>query len=173
MVFEPVWVSSISHLESFAAVFANTGVFRRLFGLYVVPDHFHYIQAAGLLRIRVPIVMFASGRALVEVNTLEFVAAPSRRIGVQYHNLQTELTFRLTDRDVTAIESFEWKSPLLRYYDLRFVRIRTKQTGVSSDLLLCVGGSGPFMGRIHARTAELAGHLSEAFPAASRLMAES
>jgi hypothetical protein len=104
--------------------------------------------------------MISAGRLRLEDRTLSYEAAPWRLPFNRMHNLRFDWRFALTAPDITVIEDFEASSPVARYYNIPFVRVHTRRAGELADLLLCVGGLGPFMGRIRERNAELSAKLT-------------
>jgi hypothetical protein len=112
--------------------------------------------------------MFSSGRLQIVERVLDFEAAAWSPLFNRMHHVRTNWKFTLTGRETTAVEPFEFASPVMRYYSLPFTRIRTNKGGDLADFLLCVGGSGPFMGRIRERNVEFSARISEAFPEAVR-----
>src|SRR5262249_48730072 len=156
---EPVWVSSVEHLQTFEKVYRETSYVRRLFGAYVLPEGFPFMRGWLCIPWRLPVVMFATGRVRHEDRRLDFEATPWRLPLSLLHQLRTDWRFTLTAQDVTALEPFEFVSPVTSYFRLPFTRIRSNQGGELADFLLCVGGLGPFLGKIRKRTAELSANL--------------
>ena len=77
----------------------------------------------------IPIVMFSTGRLRIEDRLLEFEARPWRLPFNRLHHLRTDLRLTLTDGDITEVEAFQFASPIMRYYNLPFTRIRTTKGG--------------------------------------------
>ena len=165
MIFEPVWVSSVDHLQTFERAYRECSYIRMFAGAYKLPAAFPYIRGSLGFPWRVPIVMYSAGHLSVEDRLLKFEAKPWRLPFHRLHHLRSDLRFTLTERDITDVQPFEFVSPIIRYYSLRFTRIRTNQGGELADFLLCVGGAGPLMGKIRAQNAKLSAKLHEAFPA--------
>jgi hypothetical protein len=108
--------------------------------------------------------MFSSGRLCIENQLLQYEPAAWHPVLCRLYHLKTDLRFVLTARDIDRIEKFEHSSPFWRYYNLPFIRVWTKKDNDLTDFLLCVGGSGPFMGKVRKRNAELCAKLRESFP---------
>jgi hypothetical protein len=109
-------------------------------------------------------MIFSSGHLVIKDQLLEFEARPWDPPHCEVYHLRTDLRFELTDRDITGVEPFEAVSPVMRYYNLPFTRIRTTKGGELSDLLLCVGGTGLSMSQVRDDNAELSSKLRETFP---------
>jgi len=168
MIFEPVWVSSVEHLRTFEKAFRETSYLRRILGAYLLPDCFPYTRGWLAVPWRIPVVMFSSGRLRIGEQLLVFEARAWHPPLNRLHHVRTDWSFTLTAQEITAVEPFEYASPVMRYYSLPFTRIRTKKSGDVADLLLWVGGLGPFMGKIRERNVKLFAKLGEAFPEAVR-----
>jgi hypothetical protein len=168
MLFEPVWISSVKHLGTFAKAYADTPYVRRVVGAFDLPADFPYARGSLGVPWRAPLVMFSTGRLTVDDRALDFEATPWRLLGNRLHNLRANWRFDLRDRELVAIESFEFRSPTTASYNLHFVRIRANKAGVPADVLLSAGGSGPFMNGIRQRSLALEAQLKKAFPDARR-----
>ncbi len=163
MLFEPVWISSTEHLATFETIYRQTSWLRRLRGAYNLPADFPCVRlpsgSSGRQPV-LPIVMFAQGQVRVENGAIHFEAmdwpTPSRA-KITRCNLRTEWTFAIQAGEVVSVEPFPYKSPILRYYDMPFTRIRTQHSEVVlHDFLVCVGGTGPSMSHIQEQSVELA-----------------
>ena len=163
MIFEPVWVSSAEHLQTFERAYRECSYVRLFAGAWKLPEGFPYVRGWMGIPWRVPIVMFSSGQVRIEDRLLEFEAKPWRLPLNRLHHLRTDLRFTLTDEDITEVKAFEFASPIMRYYNLPFTRIRTTKGGELADFLLCVGGVGPLMGKVRAMNAEMSSRLRDAF----------
>lgn len=151
MTFEPVWVSSPQHLETFAAIFKSASWWRRLTGRYLMPPDFPCVEVRSGQRL--PIILFAQGQLDVDSAGLRFRAVNFPAPAGRRLHLIENWEFTLKRRDIKA---FEGTSPALRYYRMNFSRVRSEAADVPSDLLFCVGGAGPLMNAtIRARSARL------------------
>ena len=164
MNFEPVWVSSLEHLRTFENAIRESSYLRRLLATYLLPDGFPYLRGCLGLPWCCPVVMFSSGQLRIDEDLMEFEATAWHLPFHRLHHQRTDWRFTLIAQDIVAIEPFDFVSPFMRYYSIPFTRIRTNKNGDLADLLLCVGGLGPFMGKIRERSAELSTKLREAFP---------
>ena len=168
MRFKPVWVSSIKHLESFEESYQQTPLFRRVLGTYALPENFPYLQGIVGIPPRTPLVMFASGSLDISTDGLQFHSHPFRLPLNVIRNLSTDLEFQITADDIQSIETYEFASPALEYYNMQFVRVHTSHDNELSDILLYVGGTGPFMKKIRKQNEELLAAISETFPNAMK-----
>jgi hypothetical protein len=183
--FDPVWVSSIQHMQTFASIFSSAvskaniaGYEFRAYGQYQIPDGFpyavlQYSQWFGRLGRRYPLVMFAKGQLHVSFESIDFQSKEPSALarfflsaGLNEFNLRRDLSFRITWKDVTAIERYEMPdipSPTGNMFALPWSRVRTSRPDELSDVLLTVGGRGPFVGRLRKRGEELYAMLQRRF----------
>ena len=160
--FEPVWISSIGHLEAFERAYWKTSFLRRHAGAFDLPDGFPYLR--GVCMWKVPLVFYASGQLQIERNRIAFCARPFKLPMNSLRNLTEDFEFALTNDEIESIKLFEFHSPVARYFNLVFVRIQTNLAAELADVLMCIGGGGPFMGKLRRRNKQFYGEISAAFP---------
>ncbi len=160
--FEPVWISSIEHLDAFERAYWKTPFLRRHAGVFDLPDGFPYLR--GLCIWRAPLVFYASGRLQIERNRIAFSTRPFRLPMNSLRNLRDDFEFALSGDEIESIKLFEFHSPVARYFNLVFVRIQTSLAAELADVLVCIGGAGPFMGRLRRRNQQFFDQISAAFP---------
>jgi len=159
--FSPVWISTIEHQETFSRIISEASWIKKILGSYNLPTDFPQVQMWwGIFPIfRVPLVLIASGRLTVSGKTLQFEALTWGKLdaiaGNIYKNLQSDLKFELSGREVSQIEQYENPNPFMAYYNLCWTRVGSTRNGLLGDMLFAVGGRGPTMGRIRRRNAEL------------------
>jgi hypothetical protein len=100
-------------------------------------------------------VLIANGRASINAQGLDFKSTPMILPGSKVNHLRTDLNFYLPAGELVSVERQTVTSPVMQYYNIPFTRIRSRSAGLLSDFLVCVGGSGPFMGKIKAKSEEL------------------
>lgn len=152
MIFHPVWVSSTNHMDTFADIVYNASGWQKALGLYTMPPSFPHIVN---FIFRLPVVFFAKGTLSIESETVSFTADSPRTLSSKYRNVQTELNFQLAAGAIKSIERYRHPNPFMEHYNIDWVRVRTREDVLAGDFLLCVGGTGPFMGKIRHRTDEL------------------
>jgi|SRR5215468_6396176 len=159
--FSPIWVSTIEHQEAFSRLVHEASLAKKILGSYNLPTDFPQVHMLwGIFPVfRVPLVMIASGRLTVLGKMLQFEALAWGKLdaigGNVYKNLQSDLKFELSGRELSQIERYENPRPFMAYYNLSWTRVRSTRMGLLSDILLAVGGRGPTMGRIRKRNADL------------------
>lgn len=156
--FKPVWVSTVEHVNKLHELYANASSLSRLFGVYDLPEGFPYGHLYwGILPVfKAPLALIASGVVEIDGAELSFRSQPMPIFGSQIHNLRTDLAFHLQANELVSVERYTAASPALSYFNLPFTRVRSQQAGLLSDFLLCVGGTGPFMNKVRARSEEFA-----------------
>lgn len=156
MQFEPVWISTMAHLDRLHQLFRHTSALKKAFGIYDIPEGFPYAQYGSiLLTLKAPLVMVANGIMHIENQKIRYLARPMQVRGSQIHNLQINLEFDIHADELISIERYLGKSPVSKHFDLPFTRIRSSRSGLQEDFLVCVGGVGPSMGRVKAKSEEL------------------
>jgi hypothetical protein len=138
MIIEPVWVSSVEHLQTFERAYRDSSFCRRLVGAWKLPEGFPYTRGSTGIPWRIPLVMFSSGSLRIDDGLMDFEAKPYQLSFNRLHHLRSDLRFTLNAQDVNAVEGFEFVSPVQRYFSLPFARIRTNKAGELADFLLCV-----------------------------------
>ena len=72
-----------------------------------------------------------------------------------YKNLQSDLKFELSVREVSQIDRYVNPNPFMTYYNLNWTRVGSTRCGLLGDILLAVGGKTPVMWRIRKKNTEL------------------
>lgn len=164
MKFEPVWISSIEHLEQFDELIARTPKWRRSLGFYRFPDEFPRVDMGRKVfgkPMMVPLIMLSQGQLTIESGTLHFRAMDWSTIAVgrstaTRHCLRTSWEFSLRADDIQLVESYVRQSPLLPNFSLPFTRVRSyHREAALKDFLICVGGNGNEMDKIREQSAQL------------------
>jgi hypothetical protein len=161
--FDPVWVSTIQHIEAYGAIVSHESWVGDFIEWPRVPEGFPQRATGSNGGPLVPLMMFATGRLHVTFEAMVFhaqkEAAPSF-YGVTPNdlNLRTDFEFRIRWSQVVSIESYE--AP--HYEDFMgnvvvpWARVRTEQPGELCDFLLSAGGRAPlFMTSVKERAEEL------------------
>lgn len=168
MQFEPVWISSLTHLTQFDETIASTPFWRRELGYYDFPPEFPRIDMGRKIlgkTVMVPLVMFSQGELTIEDDSVNYRAlnCPTLTVGrvtATRHYLRTDWEWELNASDIIMVESAPWSSPILRYYDMPFTRIRTNHCdALLRDFMVCVGGTGMKMDKIREQSARLLSEL--------------
>ena len=153
-MFNPVWMTSIAHLEALSRVYRETSISRQLLGLYRLPSGFPYTQ--GSLTFgpfgKVPQVALRSGEIHLGNGRVTFAGRPFRIPLFRVFNIPPDGTFSLRFDEITTVERFDFASPVSRYFTFPFVRLRSTQSGELADFLLCAGGYAFQMRRIQKRS---------------------
>lgn len=164
MRFEPVWISSIVHMETFHRVFRDSCIFQRILGIYRLPEGFPFTRGMFGIPWRIPLVMYANGQIEIHNKSINFLSQPSKTPFHVRKNLLVDFEFVLNINDILSIKPYIATSPLASYFNLPFVQVLTKKGGELSDFLMCVGGLGPLMGKIKQKNMEFLKNLNETFP---------
>jgi hypothetical protein len=103
---------------------------------------------------RVPLVLVAQGRLVVDGERLAFTSTPFRAPGWRAHGVLRDLRWELCRTEVTVVEPADVSSPVARLFDIPFTRVRSTRSGLLSEFLMCVGGRFS-MPKVRTRSLEL------------------
>src|SRR5262245_43772066 len=123
--FSPVWISTIEHQATFSRIISDASLIKKILGSYNLPTDFPQVHMWwGIFPIfRVPLVAFATGRLTISGKILQFESYPWGSTletlgGYIYKNLQSDLKFELSGREVSQIGQYENPAPFMAYYNL-------------------------------------------------------
>ena len=165
--FDSIWVSSVEHLAAFQQAFERTSFFRRhLLGTYDLPDGFPYLRPF-LSHSRIPLIFFAHGCLCISPNGLVFRSTPFTLPLNVVRNIDKTLEFSIQSSEITAIEPYEFLSPVAHLFDMVFARVRTTNVNSQlSDILISVTTKLPKMKTLRAENQKLVNAISsELIPA--------
>lgn len=147
MDIQPIWISSIKHLETFYTVATSTSVGRKLIGHYKMPKGFPKLNLYYFLGI--PVVFFSKGKLSIEEKSLKYNASHNK-IGFlkSYSNLKNDLAFEIEYSSIKSIERYQHQNAFINYYNINWIRITLNNDILDGDILICIGGSGPSMSGI-------------------------
>ena len=154
MIFDPVWMSSIAHLEAYRRLFRETPMWRHLLGMYRFPSGFPYLHSGLDFRPfgKVPLIALRSGEVHLGNGRVTFVGRPYRLPLYRVFNVPSEGDFSLRIDELTQVERLDFVAPMSLSTTFPFIRLRTTRSGELADFLLCVGGYAFQMKRIRERS---------------------
>jgi hypothetical protein len=152
--FSPVWFSTDRQLATLVQVFESATLTAKLLGRFDIPADRASIQSVLMPWSRAPLAPQAQGAVTLNARSLAFRPTPFRIFGWRVHSPMKDISFDLSPSDVVAIEPADFRSPVMRAFDLPFTRVRTSKPGPIADFLLCVGGKIAIP-RIRSRSREL------------------
>src|SRR5262249_34046141 len=125
--FSPVWFSTDRQLATLVRVFESATLTAKLLGRFDIPADCASIQ--NILRpwSRAPLAPQAQGAVTLNERSLAFRPTSFRIFGWRVHSPMKDISFDLTPSDVVAIEPADFRSPVLRAFDLPFTRVRTSK----------------------------------------------
>lgn len=150
-VVDPAWISTTNHLAAFKELVRSTPLYRKMLLGYRLPEGFPAIRV-GLGW--VPTVQIAMGVVTVDEAAIRFRSTPPPPFP-RRRNMIWNLSFELHASRILSVEPTHSDAGPIKYYEPPFLRIRSLETDWLSDFLICAGGSGPSMKRIHERTGVL------------------
>ena len=152
--FAPVWLSTDEQLGALFTAYAGASIAMKLLGRFHFPPGTAHLRGLFMPWARAPLAFAAVGDLDVGPDLLEFSPRPYAVPGWRVRDLRGDIQFRLARADVLSVEPADMRSPVVRYFDIPFTRVRTARQGVVSNLLLCAGGRLS-MGRVRARSMDL------------------
>ncbi len=160
------WISSIEHLNRFAAIVAAATPAAKATAHYEVPPDFPATQPLwGLMGHRAPLLFFAHGHAQVDHNRFRFVAARWRPWMTRVHNLRTDLELDIPIPSIVSVESHLFTSPVGSSWDVPWLRIRTSLPGLAADFLTTAGATVTTLLTLASRRRRYAKALADAVEA--------
>ena len=166
-IFQPVWISTDEHLKKFYAIYNQASILGKMFGVYSLPANYPYVHMFwGIFPIilKVPVVTIASGIGKIDDAKFLFQSKPFNPFGSTTKNL-LDLEFDLDANELTQVTRTKGaESPLVQSYSIPFIRVQTKRDGLLNNFLVCVGGVGPSLKKINARSYELFQNLEKLLP---------
>jgi hypothetical protein len=149
-----IWVSSVKHLTIFYSIVTSTPLWRKFIGQYKMPKEFPRINLYSF--IGMPIVLFSKGQITLGEKSLKYNAFQERSGFLKsYSNLKDDLVFEIDYSDIQSIDRYRHENAFINYYNAIWIRIVPKTNILDKDILICVGGNGPFMSGITYNTDSL------------------
>ncbi len=148
---DPLWVSSRDHLTDLAAIYQANPWYKKLFGGLSVPEDFPCVQ---IQRNFFPLVYYSSGIMEFKGPKLTYLAQQRQgRLGSTYFNVNNSLQFEIEAKDLKSLNRFRPERMPVKHFTINWVELDI--SGFEQPILVCVGGSGPSMKRIHDDTDKL------------------
>jgi hypothetical protein len=152
--FSPVWFSTDRQLAALAQSWESATMTSKLLGRFETPADCASLHGIIMPWVRVPSGLQAEGVMGLNQMSLSFRQEPYRVFGWRLHSPLKDLSFDLFPNDVSAIEAADFRSPVMRTFDVPFTRVRTSKPSPIDNFLLCVGGRIS-MPRIRSRSRDL------------------
>ena len=141
-------------MEVLVSAYRSASLVTKLTGRYDVTDDVASLRGILMPWMRMPLVLVAQGELSITESGMSFRPVPYRLFGWIARSPHKNLSFALSRRDVLSVEAVDFSSPVMRFFDLPFTRIRTVAPTPLNNFLLCVGGR-IVMPRIRARSQKL------------------
>jgi hypothetical protein len=150
---EPIWLSSRDHLNRFHGIVSAKSWLRiMLGGRYVVPSGFPNILIDEK---PFPLVYYSSGELRIGSDAAFYTAGPYEQtfMGKRRRNLDSRVRITISRRSIEMIGRFKPEAAVLCYFTINWLEIKSRDLPESA--LLCIGSSGPGMGRMRRGTDRL------------------
>lgn len=152
--YSPVWISTAEQLDRLDATYRAATLPAKLLGTFAIPEGTPHARGLLMPWTRVPLVCVAQGRLSLAGGRLAFAPTPFQAFGWLVRGTQRDLRWELGPSEIVAVEPADFSSPVARFFDIPFTRVRTGQPGLLGEFLLCVGGHVS-MPKVRARSLEL------------------
>jgi hypothetical protein len=157
--FSPVWFSTDRQLAALTQSWEAASTISKLLVRFEIPAECASRHGSVIPWMRVPLGLQAQGVMGLNETSFSFRQVPYRVFGWRFSTPLKGFSFNLAPSDVTAIESADFRSPVMRgldasFFDIPFTRIRTSKPRPIDDFLLCVSGRFS-MPRIRDRSRDL------------------
>jgi hypothetical protein len=150
----PVWFSKDRQLAALTQSWESATMISKLLGRFEVPADCASFQGIFTPWMQMPLALQAQGVLGLNETSLAFRQEPYRVFGWRVRTPLEDLSFNLFPNDVSAIEPADFRSPVMRTFDVPFTRVRTSKPSPIDNFLLCVGGRIS-MPRIRDRSRDL------------------
>jgi hypothetical protein len=152
--FSPVWFSTDRQLAALAQSWESATMTSKLLGRFETPADCASLHGIIVPWMRVPTGLQAEGVMGLNQMSLSFRQEPYRVFGWRLDSPLKDLSFDLFPNDVSAIEAADFRSPVMRTFDVPFTRVRTSKPSPIDNFLVCVGARFS-MPRIRSRSRDL------------------
>ena len=152
--FEPVWLSTDEQIAAVMRIYTEAPLAAKLLGTFDIPPGVARLHGVLMPWMRTPIAFVAEGKLKTDGQRIAFVPRPFRAFGWRVEGLRPDAAFDIPVSAITAIEPVDLRSPVGRFFDIPFTRIRTTLPPPLDNILLCVGGRISPAG-VRARSLEL------------------
>jgi hypothetical protein len=151
-VYNPIWVSSISHIEEFVKISKKNPLWKSMLFLNKVPSDFPQLHIGAR---KYPIVYFSTGELKIFERQIDFKAGiPAQIANSHYKNIDTKLKFEILFEDILTIERYSTPTVFLKYFNIKWVKIILKNNS-ADDLLISSGGTGLQVKNVMSKNDEL------------------
>ncbi len=138
--FDPVWLSTGEQLDALSSAYRSAPLWRKLLGrLRFGPDVTH-VRGTVLPWARMPIAYVAAGALEIGPGVVRFRPRVFPVFGWRIHGLHPIAAWEISASEVKAVEPADFPSPVTRYFDIPFTRLRTTRPAPLDTLLVCAGG---------------------------------
>lgn len=153
--FQPIWISSVPHLDAMHNIARSATMLNKLFGRFDCPDEFpHVVLFWGLLFFsKCPLVFFQYGELTVEDNSFLFQSKKPRVWGSKIRGAWPPLEFKLNRSQVTEVSFYRYPNPYMEYFNVDWIRVTGTEEVLGGEFLICNGGYR--MGSVRAKTVSL------------------
>jgi hypothetical protein len=158
--FDRVWLTTYAQISALLEAYDRAGLLTKLLGTYQFPPNAVHIQGMFAPWIRIPTIFVAEGTLTMTGDNIAFAPRRRFRFGWRTRGALPDLPFELLAQEVKDVEAADIPSPVLRYFDIPFTRVRTVRAAPLDDFLVSAA-AGAAMPRVRAQSLELRKQLQQ------------
>jgi hypothetical protein len=158
--FDWVWLSTDTQVTTLLESYRRASLATKLLGRFDFPDDVAHIRGLLMPWARIPLIFVAEGALTVDGHSAAFVGRRRRVFGWRTVGIRSDLSFAYSVSEIISVEAADMASPVARFFDIPFTRMRTAHPAPLDNFLLCVGGRLS-MPTIRAQSIELRHRLQE------------
>jgi hypothetical protein len=152
--FDHVWLTTDAQISALFDAYSHASLATKLLGTYNFPPDAAYIQGILTPWTRIPTIFVAEGILTIADHNIAFVPRRRFRFGWRILGLRSDLSFEFLASELTAVEAADIPSPVLRYFDIPFTRIRTMRAPPLDNFLISLAARAA-MPRVRTQSFEL------------------
>lgn len=152
--FDWVWLSTDAQVSALVDSYRSASLGTKLLGRYNFRNDAAHIRGFLIPCARIPLIFVAEGALTLTEHRVAFAGRRRRVFGWRVVGVRSDLSFEFAANEIIAAEVADVPSPVARFFNIPFTRIRTVREAPFDNFLLCVGGRVS-MPRIRAQSLEL------------------
>jgi hypothetical protein len=137
--FDWVWLSTDVQVATLLESYRRASLGARLLGRFNFPDDAAHIRGLIMPWARIPLIFVAEGALTVD-GRVAFVGRRRQVFGWQTVGVRSDLSFEYSASEIVSVDAADMASPVAKFFDVPFTRMRTAHAAPLDNFLLCVGG---------------------------------
>jgi len=138
--FDWVWLSTDAQVSTLVESYRRASLGNKLLGRYDFQNDCAYIRGFFTPWARIPLIFVAEGALTIAERRISFAGRRRRVFGWRMVGVRSDLSFEYSASEIAAVEVADIPSPVARFFNIPFTRVRTVRAAPFDNFLLCVGG---------------------------------